>query len=467
MTNHTTPSRRPPAPARPRLVAAVAALLTVAALHPPAAAQTLGDFVIPAQQPDPDAAAAPPPPDRVTTSRNDRLGRTVIAGSQPATAVQDAINAARDELLSRANPSGARFVATPAGLGIVAIGSASYAERSGKTNPNPNLELLDRRRAATEARLAALRALAETLNGLSIEARTALAAQQTAIDLPNATQTEIDRQTRERTHQLTSAFLRGVVTYAAHDNTDTNTITVTVVTTPKTQGQIARLTPSIVTAESLESGMNAVFADLAARTTPPVGATAVTVPATGETAWVGFGSALLRTHPSPAVERRQEETALRLARLRADAALAAIISGSELDASDSLVATFAEQTAALDAALNQQTDPDAAAAERERLTRTARTTFNAEINTETVATLRGVQRRTYRSPDDRWVWTVAVYTTQAASSADRQAVTPLGDTNRRSRGFEINPDGSFQRDDRGRLIPRSLGSGAVTRPDDL
>jgi len=464
MTNATTPSP-PPGAARPRLVAAVAALLAAAALHATAAAQTLGDFHIPEQQPGPAAAAAPPPPESVTAAPNKRLGQTVIAGARPATAVQDAINAARQELLSQRNPSGARFVATPSGLGLVAVGSASYTESP--DNTNPNLEHLDRRRAATEARLAALRAIAETLNGLSIEARTALAEQQTALDLPAAAQTEIDRHTLERTRQLTSAFLRGVVTYTAHDDQHTNSVTVTVVTTPKTQGQIARLTPGIVTARSLDAGMNAVFADLAARTTPPVGGTAVTVPDTGETAWIGFGSAIIRPHPSPAVERRHEETALRLARLRADAALAAIITGDDLDASDTLVSSFAEQTAALDAAIAEHADPDAAAAEHERLTRTARTTFNAEINTETVATLRGVQRRTYRSPDDRWLWTVAVYTTQADRLTDNPQPNPLGDTTRRSRGFEINPDGSFRRDDRGRLIPRSLGSGTITNPEDL
>jgi len=445
----------------------VASVLT--ALSSAAYSQTLGDFQVPTQSANPEAIAAAPPPGSVTAAFNEDLETDVLQGKDAESGVQDAVNHARAELLEEPGVS-VRFISTPSGIGLVARGRAFYETGSA----NPNLVLINQRKAWVEARLDALRTIAETLSedGLGVEGRLSLAEQQVNLDNSESSSANYKEAVAERVDALVSTFLRGVVTYTVDDDPSKGEVFVTLVTTPKTQGQVSRVSDRVINADTLQNGLTAMFSDLAARTVPPVGSAVIAEPETGAIAWVGYGSSLVRYNRNPAVERRNREFAYDAARLRSDAALAAAISGERVNAESSLETEFNEQIKQFEELMNEHGDTKVVHLQEEQFAQTSRAVVGSEITTETVAKLRGIQRASYESPDGRWVWHVSIYFPDAAEAAERVARSmrqnnPLGSPVRRGRGFETNPDGSFKQAADGSLIPRSLGSGDVTRKEDL
>jgi hypothetical protein len=84
-----------------------------------------------------------------------------------------------------------------------------------------------------------------------------------------------------------------------------------------------------VTAANLRDGLNSVIAEIKNGFVPPVGGRIITVPGTGEIAFVGFGSSVVRYNSEKSMQERLKLQAERMAGTRALDALAGILTGDD------------------------------------------------------------------------------------------------------------------------------------------
>ena len=111
------------------------------------------------------------------------------------------------------------------------------------------------------------------------------------------------------------------------DDFENGEVYVTIVSTPKTRGKFSRVTNDTISAESINAGLNAVLAEIQSGLSPLVGGQIVEDPVTGEIAFVGFGSAVVRQTKNPAMKAQMLRVAQNSAGLRAADALCGIIIG--------------------------------------------------------------------------------------------------------------------------------------------
>ena len=120
--------------------------------------------------------------------------------------------------------------------------------------------------------------LAEHLGGLSNDSKTEMRLALRNINLSDAEMTNISSETIESISQAVDMMLRGFVIYKVKDNPETSVVHVSIVTTPKTRGELARLAPSTFEVASLRAGLNHVISEVKAGVVPPLGAKIVLVP---------------------------------------------------------------------------------------------------------------------------------------------------------------------------------------------
>ena len=210
------------------------------------------------------------------------------------------------------------------GLGWVVTGTASYRD-----SENP----VALRRSRQDARLKAFTdasvRLAGCLAELPPEARqriTEVLEQNDAIRLALINLAFTDADTRE---QALKILARGFVTYLADDDPQQRTVSVSLVTTPKTAVRLTRPAPNAVEAVSLQEGLRQVQAEIKAGLIPPVGNRLIAVNATGELALVGYAVNLIGAHPDPAAQDKLRIDAEKIATGRATEALMGLATGDD------------------------------------------------------------------------------------------------------------------------------------------
>ncbi len=254
----------------------IAALCLLAA---PVHAQSLSadDFLPPVQ-------AAAPEQQQALTQVKGTVASTGDTAVQAATA-QDAIN-----FIVNQHSPGAEMMRVGSGIGWVATGLGSY-----EVMENPTATRIAKRNAYVRAFLEAQRHLAEALTGLSSEGKAQVLEQMETVSDAQSDLTNFAATQDEKLEQSVQMLLRGFVVYAVEDNTAKKTVSVSIVTTPKTRGQFNRPSPNGLEADSIRDGLNQVIVEIQKGLVPPVGGKIIQVPATGEIAFVGFGSDIVRT----------------------------------------------------------------------------------------------------------------------------------------------------------------------------
>jgi len=229
-----------------------------------------------------------------------------------AASAQDAVNAAVAEnvreLAAGDTPEvGAKMVQFPSGLGFVAR--------------------LSKRKAYVTAFVRAKKNLAEMLGGLTSAGKETIRESLLNINLPDEEMTNISTETQEALEQAVAMMLRGFVVYSVKDDEPQNMVLVSIVTTPKTRGQLARPAPNVIEVDDLRKGLDEVIAEVRSGLVPPVGGRIIAMRPTGETAFVGFGSSIVRTSTRPAVQAKLNLSAQQIAKMRAQDALCGLIIG--------------------------------------------------------------------------------------------------------------------------------------------
>ena len=337
----------------------------------------------------------------------------------------------------------AKIIKTPSGIGFVATGIGAY-----RSMENPVASRISKRKAYVIAFTDAKKRLAEMLGGLSSESKEEIRRSLVNINLPKDEMTNISTQTEESLKQAVDMMLRGFVIYEVKDAQEEKSVYVSIVTTPKSRGQLAHSAPNAVQVDKLRDGIAQVLAEVRAGLVPPVGGRIITVRSTGETAFVGFGSFVVRTSKSAAVQAQLNVAALHAADARAREALCGLIRGDKIAWEFGLTESTKEASQEFESAT--EGDPlaskDPAAAKK---LDEARESFVSRMEQTDVYTSArkgivppGVPGKTWFDEDNAWAYGMAVYVpsaTNAAASTAREMhegeiVQPIDDGSKKASG---------------------------------
>jgi hypothetical protein len=376
----------------------------------PAHAQSLSadDFLPPVQ------AAAPEQQQALTQVKgtveeikDPATGDTAVQ----ATTAQDAIN-----FIVNQHSPGAEMMRVGSGIGWVATGMGSY-----EVMENPTATRIAKRNAYVRAFLEAKRHLAEALNGLSSEGKTQVLEQMETVSDAQSDLTNFAATQDEKLEQSVQMLLRGFVVYAVEDNTAKKTVSVSIVTTPKTRGQFNRPSPNGLEADSIRDGLNQVIVEIQKGLVPPVGGKIIQVPATGEIAFVGFGSDIVRTSDNATLQSKQQLNAAKIAQMRASDALVGLLIGDDSRWKSKLDESTQQTIAEFE---DSDTGEDAS---RQRFEQTRQSFQNTQRSSEEFQSLRkgvlppGVTRKNFSSPDNAEMFSIAVYLPSLSRAATQAA----------------------------------------------
>ena len=332
-----------------------------------------------------------------------------------APTLQDAIN----KII--ANPkTGCQFarVSDQQGVTLVATGMGTYS----LNYENVMASRIEQRNAYVQAFMRAKDEMARTLSGISFEGANYFEQGSQSETNSSKTLNNIETSMSERQKQWAQAVLKGYVTYAVQDDGN-GKVYVTIVSSPKTRGQVGHNGTDGITADNIYSGLNSIIAEIREGLIPPVGGRIVEVPNTGEVAWVGFGSAIVRLDPEPDVQAELELQAEQIAGLRAVDGLAAIIFGDETRWQAHADEETKRQIKSFEYA--QKNDPSTKGTEKEikEYENRIREMRNTISHSETISSLRkgilppGIMRQTDLDEDGYFAYGIAVYLPSASDMA--------------------------------------------------
>jgi hypothetical protein len=388
------------------------------AAHGVAFVRDLGSFEVPLLTEDPVRARQVQRPDeaRIETLPDSKLGPVVRAAN-----TQDAINTAVAAIQAappkvvapQAGASGfevmgggVHVIETPSGFGVVGAATAYYDTEQ----RNPNLVLREQRVAWVEADLAARLEVMRFLKGMSIEARQELASRLELADTDTFSGGNLDRSFEESIDSTVAGYVAGIVTYDVNDDPGAGAVTVTVVTTPKTRGEVRTVSSGLALAGAVDLGLEQITQQLLLGVIPPVGSRVVTVPASGETAWVGFGAEPVTIHANPQLRAAAKGHAKEIARNLAAKALVALISGERLSASSETDSRYTAQVKEFDLMLDDAGTQTVAGVD----VPSAQTIYTSMSESQQISVVNGqvppgTMWQDLESKDGRWVFSIAVY----------------------------------------------------------
>jgi hypothetical protein len=254
-------------------------------------------------------------PEKVEVSEDKASGETVVR----AETASDAFNSVVDT--KKVGCVRAEF---GSGFGWVATGMGTYERMEDVVASR-----ISKRNAYIVAYMMAKKELAQALSELSTEGKSRVREQMLLVSKADDSLKSIESESAETLEQTVRKLLKGFVLYSVLDDEENTSVFVSIVSTPRTRGRFNRVELDSIDAASLQEGLNQVLAELNSGLTPPVGNKMITVPATGEVAFIGFGSSVVRIDENQAVNARLLLQAERVADMRAADALCGVIVGDQ------------------------------------------------------------------------------------------------------------------------------------------
>jgi hypothetical protein len=356
-----------------------------------------------------------------------------------AATVQDAINAAVDanqaeikENLSTVKKAaeknevpavGAHKIEVNGQIGFVATGAAAYT-----VSENIILSRISQRQAYVRAFQMAKKNLARELFGLSNEGKDEVREQIASINTSLDNLNNLSSSTQSTINQSLDEMLRGFVIYEVYDDTESSMIYVSVVSTPKTRGQLARKAPHHVESATLVAAIQQVVEEIRQGLVPPVGGRIIEVPQTGETAFVGFGSSVVGLDKLPALQARLNLDATRKADAYAIDALCGLIIGDQISWQLGVRDSLREEVKRYEDIVEK--DPTAEKQEEfKKLEEERKEHIARSQTTEVFQSARkgkippGVTVKNWMDDDNAWAYAIAVYipsVTNASATAGKE-----------------------------------------------
>jgi hypothetical protein len=344
-----------------------------------------------------------------------------------AATAQDAVNTAvqenkKDRKADEETGVGVRMVQFPSGLGYVSTGNATYREMD-----NPTATRIAKRKAYVIAYVQAKKGLAETLGSLSSEGKDIIRQALVNINLPKEEMTNISTTSEEAVKQAVDMMLRGFEVYEVKDATEQRTVWVSIVTTPKTRSRVSRPASNAVEAKDVREGLNQVIREVRTGIVPPVGGRILLVRGTGETAFVGFGSSVIRTSQNSAVQAKLNLEAQKIAAMRAKDSLVGLMQGDQTAWEGSVVEKLRDAVQEFEV---RKADDPLAKAEATGVQKLAKAKqeFLARLESQDLYTSvrkgilpPGVQTKTWFDDGHEWAFAMSVYIGSIGKAAEKAA----------------------------------------------
>lgn len=340
---------------------------------------------------------------------------------------QDAVNAARDVTQDKAKGSsgrGACHVDFPSGPGAVATGKANYS-----LVKNPTLSRINQRQAVLEAFMLAKKSMAELLSGLDNEG-----AEEIRKSLARVYDADSEKGLANRNREAISTVkqsvelvLRSFVIHEIRDEQDADgsgSIYVTIAISPKTTLQVNRLAGGFVAEGSLSEGINRVIEEVRSGVVAPVGARFIEVPGTNETAFIGFGAAVVEDNADPEIRKELLETALTEAEMYANDSLCGLLHGDRTAYEGEIPEKHRNTTQQYAKILAEDADAGASEERTVKLDKAVKSVVSEKVTVEVLSNARkgrvpaGVQKKSWFDDDKEWAYAIAVYLPSATAKAE-------------------------------------------------
>lgn len=371
---------------------------------------TAKDFLPPAR----DGSSKVKEPEKVQTSDQGQ----VIKADNP----QDAINAAaaqsRVELAKSPKDTakntqevGFKWVQFKSGGGYVSTGMSTYKEY-----PNPTAGLIAQRNAYVSAYTQAKATMAQQLGQPSVTARSQLVNIHKSLNTAEKSEKSDAEVTDEEVAIVVEKLLKGYVTWEINETQDehdpqTKFVYVSIASYPATLKASLR-TGGLICTEDLTSEIEELLVEIRKGLVPPVGGRIITVPSSGSSAWIGFGSAIVEHASNPALQARNKLTAQKIASVRASDSLVGILIGDkttfETGVSGNVKTEFQESNKYV-ADANKNNESTA-------ITESALDAFTSNQDFQEIITSArsgklppGIQTKSWINEDGTWAYTMSVY----------------------------------------------------------
>ena len=412
-----------------------------------------------------------------------------------AASAQDAMNvavkenvkkiAADPEAASETPELGVRWLKFGSGVGALATGMGTYTEF-----PNPRATRLAQRNAYIVAYTNAKAAMARSTSSISTVGRDILETVAAQSDTAEKLETLTADKREEVIRQAADSLLKGYVTYEINEETDKEDssvrfVYVSIASTPKTQKLITRQ-GAIYQVDKLIDGLNEMVLDIKNGIVPPVGGRVITVPSSKQTAFIGFGSAIVGTSRSRALLAKLKLQSQKISAARARDSLMGIIGGDRLIWQTGVESKSTDEfQEVLSYAKKDPLAQDNSAIE-ETLENYNRSFQANEKFSETIESVRkgilppGIQEKTWLGPDGDWAYSMMVYypplsdfaATTARRMREAELIAPVDDSGSSFTVGKTNTKGGGKSSDDGktRIIDgrvKPLKGGKVAPKKDL
>lgn len=332
-------------------------------------------------------------------------------GVVKAESAQDAINAAA-EIMKNNNKNlngDSLIVSFSTGAGLVASANAVY-----EVFPNNTATRISKRNAYIKAYTKAKFKLYETLNGLDNNSKTILKDAIINETDANGNKSEFKGTIDEVLENRVEGMLGGFVTHQIDEDETNKIITVSIVSFPK-KTVIRKISPSMMEADSLKLGLDEIFKEIKNGVVAPVGGRVISVPHTGEKAFVGFGSDVVVESKNPQLQLINFSNSQDIAKVRSNDSLASILKADKLEMTKKITSSTKEGTK--DFGDSDSGDPLAAPneANAKRIDKFL-SDFKSQKNTEAVYKVLndsrlppGIVNKVWNSPDKGTILAVSVW----------------------------------------------------------
>ena len=301
---------------------------------------------------------------------------------------------------------GVETIEVGSGIAVISAATAYYDVDIA----NPALLLQGQRFASMQASLGAEAALVRYFEGMDQTALTKMTESFQSEDRADSTSMRAEFSGEQSGAEVARGVLRGAVVYEVQDRPDEGAITVWMASSPKTRTALARTGERGVSFADYQAGLDHIVSTVLSGTMPPIGGSILSVPETGETAFVGYGMGLINPN---AVKRggrflgAAKKAAKNKSRGLAGASLLGCIQGKPIE----VEGEFSEQYSSLitDDGVSAEADAMSVTLDREAL---------QAAQSGTVPP--GVIFKSVTSEDGHWVYTFAILRGVAAKKeADR------------------------------------------------
>lgn len=338
--------------------------------------------------------------------------------------MQDGLGYAYQQLMAD-GAEGVRTVQTKTGMGIISTATVDYTRYQ-----NINATMLGKRGAYVKAFTKAQGQLVGYLEGFENNCTTALSDQLVSLDTGVDSAATRGSSLSEQCAEVAKGVLAGFITYQIDDNADDDFVTVSLASSTKTREAVSRVGGAVVVSSDPKKAFEHIAKEVTSGVVPPLGAKLIHNPENGESIVIGFGSAIVRQNNDKAMARQLQTMANRQAQLRANNALVAFLSGSDVYWKGG----FEEEQVESAQQFDIPTDSNGQLQDPVIFDDTRSVFLNAVSSSNDYQVITGgqvppgVTSKTYKSEDGYWVNAIAVYMPSATAQARQAGRENRGDT---------------------------------------